>query len=1155
MKAITVLLASLQKGSFGAGKRLCLFVITAAILFFISTGTTSAHITSLIPSSIIAGSPGFTLRILGFDFDESDTGRVLFDGTRVAATLVSSQELTATIPASLITRPGIVRVALEGFNSVDFYIEAPGSCVYSITIGAGNSKLIGQIFPADGGTGTANIEVTAGCRWVANLIDTNSFASLTSVRSELGGELVGPYVATGSGSGTLTYSLRPNVRLEPRNATIRLFRSDFTTPLPAEPFTITQEGSRCPASSYQISPQDTVRDDLGGSGSIQVTAPLGCEWTAISDQRWIEVQRLGGIGSKEITYTVGRNEGLWRSGNIIIAGKTFSVIQVPSDCFLRTLCAYFPSTCPGTGPMTTIATALRFRDDVLATSPRGQRYIELYYRFSKEAVGSLMLNPMLILRSQEILQRYKPVLESMIKGQHVTLTYNDIEEIESFLDSLAQKGSPELRESLKGLSQDLRDPRVQEEYNIIITDGPMRELSAQSATGRIKKMDGLTTLLGLAIGGLVIVRLSRRKINKVSLCMIFALPLVLYGLTTAAAAQPSNILARNGRTLGAARQLPSGQTTVPLIGRPSIGAKSLPGSNAPATGRGPAPSPFHALPFDFTSNYSKAQPPTAGRRPLTVDDLQAAAAPGLAFATYFGGARNEEGNSIAVDLAGNVYVAGFTDSPGFPLANSSQPTFGGGQQDAFVAKLDPSGTQLLYSTYIGGNGQDNATAIAVDAGGNAYITGYTDSTNFPVRNALQQTKLGNFNAFVVKLNSAGVVVFSTLLGGSVSDYGSSIAVDSAGNVYVAGIATSPNFPIANALQQTPGGLVDAYAAKFDPAGSRLLYSTYLGGAGIDGASSIAVDAGGNAYLTGVTSSPDFRTVNPLQASHGGGLFDAFVVKLNPSGSTISYATYLGGSGEDRGLRIALDSTGSAYATGDTDSPNFPMANATQPSKGGSADAFVAKLSPSGNQLAYSTYLGGSGLDGGTAIAVDAAGAAYVTGFTASPNFPMVSPLQQVFGGGYDGFIAKLSSTGTALDYSTYLGGSGIDSVFGVAADLTGAYVMGVTDSVNFPNASPMQPVFGGGTADVFVAKIKSSGLSISRAEIQGKNLLIFGSGFDAGAKILLNGEQQKTRNDDVNPTGALFGKKVAKKITPGETITLQVRNSDGALSNEFRFTR
>jgi hypothetical protein len=540
-------------------------------------------------------------------------------------------------------------------------------------------------------------------------------------------------------------------------------------------------------------------------------------------------------------------------------------------------------------------------------------------------------------------------------------------------------------------------------------------------------------------------------------------------------------------------------------------------------------------------------------KPLIID-------PVLAYSTYLGGSGDDEGNSITVDAAGNVYVVGFTDSPNFPTSAASQPTLGGGQQDVFLAKLNPSGTQLIYSAYLGGNGQDNGSGIAVDSGGNAYITGFTGSTNFPVRNAMQPAKNGPFNAFVAKLDAAGSLLYSTLLGGSVGDYGSSITVDSAGSVYVAGVATSPNFPMVKAIQPAFGGAADVYVAKLNAAGAQLVYSTYLGGSGNDGAASIAVDSAGNLYITGVTTSTDFRTANPLQASHGGGLFDAFVAKLNPSGTQLIYSTYLGGSGEDRGFRITADSVGNAYVTGDTDSTNFPTTGALQTNIGGSVDAFAAKINPSGSALVYSTYLGGSGIDGATAIAVDSNGSAYVTGFTGSTDFPTSDALQPVSGGGsFDAFVAKLNPSGTALDYSTYLGGAGIDAGFGIAVDSSGnAYVMGQTDSTGFPTASPLQPTNGGGSSDVFIAKIVptvASGPHITGASVSGKKLSVFGSGFDSGAKVLLNGESQKTSNDDQNPATALIARKSGNKITPGQTATLQVRNADGTLSNQFSFTR
>jgi hypothetical protein len=323
---------------------------------------------------------------------------------------------------------------------------------------------------------------------------------------------------------------------------------------------------------------------------------------------------------------------------------------------------------------------------------------------------------------------------------------------------------------------------------------------------------------------------------------------------------------------------------------------------------------------------------------------------------------------------------------------------------------------------------------------------------------------------------------------------------------------------------------------------------------MDGASSLAVDSAGNAYVTGLTSSPNFPTVNALQPGRAGGLFDAFVVKVNSTGTQIVYSTFLGGSGEDRAFRIAVDSASSAYVIGDTDSTDFPLANAAQQSNGGTTDAFVAKLNAAGNQLVYSTYLGGSGIDGGTAIAVDPAGNAYVTGFTTSTNFPTANPVQASLGGAYDGFVSRLSAAGSSLDYSTYLGGNGIDSAFGVATDAGGnAYVMGVTASVNFPTANPLQSRNGGGAADIFIARIKP-GPIVSRATVKGKKLLLFGSGFDDGATVLMDGEPQKTANDSQSPTTALIAKNAGKKLGNGSMVRLQVRNPDGLSSNEFRFT-
>jgi hypothetical protein len=386
-----------------------------------------------------------------------------------------------------------------------------------------------------------------------------------------------------------------------------------------------------------------------------------------------------------------------------------------------------------------------------------------------------------------------------------------------------------------------------------------------------------------------------------------------------------------------------------------------------------------------------------------------AAGSALVYSTYLGGSGSDElGFGIAVDSAGNAYVAGQTTSTNFPTASPLQAASGGGY-DAFVAKLNAAGSALLYSTYLGGSGGDFGQGIAVDSSGNAYVMGRTNSTNFPTASPLQATYGGAGDAFVAKLNAAGsALVYSTYLGGSGSDGGLGIAVDSSGNAYVTGCTFSTNFPTVSPLQAASGGGGDAFAAKLNAAGSALLYSTYLGGSGEDSGLGIAVDSPGNAYVTGNTTSTNFPTASPLQPAFVGGSTDAFVAKLNAADSGLVYSTYLGGSGADCGTGIAVDSSSNAYVTGSTSSTNFPTASPLQATYGGNIDAFVVKLNAAGSALAYSTYLGGSGNDSGLGIALDASGNAYVTGYTGSTDFPTASPLQPAFGGGYDAFVAKIT---------------------------------------------------------------------------------------------------------------------------------------------------
>jgi hypothetical protein len=470
------------------------------------------------------------------------------------------------------------------------------------------------------------------------------------------------------------------------------------------------------------------------------------------------------------------------------------------------------------------------------------------------------------------------------------------------------------------------------------------------------------------------------------------------------------------------------------------------------------------------------------KRPLVID-------PALVYSTYLGGSGYDYGEAIAVDAAGHAYVTGDAESDDFPTtAGAVQPTRRG-IADAFVAKLDPTGSALVYSTYLGGSGDDEGCGIAVDAAGHAYVTGFTGSDDFPTTaRAVQPTHGGIADAFVAKLDPTGsALVYSTYLGGSGWNDGHGIAVDAAGHAYVTGFTGSDDFPTtAGAVQPTRRGTGDAFVAKLDPTGSALVYSTYLGGSEEspfffeDVGRGIAVDAAGHAYVTGLTGSDDFPTTAGAVQPTRRGTGDAFVAKLNPTGSALVYSTYLGGSGWNDGYGIAVDAAGHAYVTGPTESPNFPTtAGAVQPTHRGSGDAFVAKLNPTGSALVYSTYLGGSGYDDGEAIAVDAAGHAYVTGPTESRDFPTTpGAVQPTHGGGYDdAFVAKLNPTGSALVYSTYLGGSrgGLfaeEMGRGIAVDAAGhAYVTGFTGSDDFPTtAGAFQPTRRG-RDDAFVTRL------------------------------------------------------------------------------------
>jgi len=454
-------------------------------------------------------------------------------------------------------------------------------------------------------------------------------------------------------------------------------------------------------------------------------------------------------------------------------------------------------------------------------------------------------------------------------------------------------------------------------------------------------------------------------------------------------------------------------------------------------------------------------------------NVPAASTSSLTFSTFLGGSNFDQVYALAVDTAGNIYVTGQTASTNFPSR------IGGvyGNRDVFVAKLNPAGTQIIYLTILGGQQTDTPGGIAVDASGNVYVTGFTLSTDFPTTAGAYQTSFrGSESAFVAKLNSSGALVYSTYLGGSGRDFATAIAIDGSGNAYVTGYTSSTNFPIFGGAFQASygGGFNDAFVTKLNPTATGLVYSTFLGGISDDTASSIAVDPAGNVYICGETNSPNFPVSSPLQAANAGGQ-DAFVTKLNATASALTFSTYLGGSFDDLANSIAIDSSENVYVAGVTSSFDFPVSpTAFQSSLGGAFNAFVAKLTSTGATLGFSSFLGGSGSDQASALAVDSAGNVWLTGSTSSTNFPLVNAFQALLVGGKDVFVATLNATGDHLLYSSYLGGVLDDSGLAIGIDSKGSEVVGgITQSSNFPSTvGVIQPAFGG-SYDGFVFKLQA----------------------------------------------------------------------------------
>ena len=507
-------------------------------------------------------------------------------------------------------------------------------------------------------------------------------------------------------------------------------------------------------------------------------------------------------------------------------------------------------------------------------------------------------------------------------------------------------------------------------------------------------------------------------------------------------------------------------------------------------------------------------------KPLVID-------PTLSYSTYLGGSDFDQPKGIAVDSAGNAYVVGTTLSWDFPTAGTSSALQG--PSDVFLTKLNAAGSDLVCSAYLGGWGSETGNAIALDARRNIYVTGVTNSSNFPITPGVVKDTLSGNDAFVTKISaSCSALAYSTFLGGSEPngygyDSGYSIAVDSAGNAYVSGWTYSWDFPTTPGAYdatcgtdgQCNGGQADLFVTKLDATASSLLYSTYLGGSGNEGLYGghlLALDSSGNIYVVGDTNSADFPTTpNAFDRTYSSsppcdwwGMCegDAFFAKINPAktgAASLVYSTYIGGSAADATTGVAVDPSGKAYVAGFTASGDFPTTpNAFQPIYGGKncgtypnwcADAILMKFDPTKRgaaSLLYSTYLGGSLDEGALDIALSATGSIYVTGRTYSNDFPLPNPTQATLGGGtctssglaypcFDAFVAKLNPSGSALIFSTFLGGDNDEEWHygSIAVDPSGnAYVAGQASGPDFPTTPEAFQQYSSGGGDAFVAKFE-----------------------------------------------------------------------------------
>ncbi len=466
----------------------------------------------------------------------------------------------------------------------------------------------------------------------------------------------------------------------------------------------------------------------------------------------------------------------------------------------------------------------------------------------------------------------------------------------------------------------------------------------------------------------------------------------------------------------------------------------------------------------------------------------------LIYSSFLGSSNTDACHDIVIDSYNNIYLSGCTHSSDFPTTlNAYDESYNGGS-DVFVSKISADGSEIIFSTFLGGSGDDYGdydvkyTAITLDSENNIYLLGTTRSSDFPTTsNAYDQDHNGEQDIFIAKISANGSkLLYSTYLGGISNEMSLKLVLDNANNAIIAGRTISPDFPLVNPYDSARSGY-EGFVAKLSADGSELLYSSFIGGESYDEVWALTVDNENCIYIGGTTGSSDFPIVNAYDSTYAGGQ-DAYVAKLSANGSELLYSTFLGGSGEENLGGITLDGSNNAYVTGWTGSSNFPVVNAYDSTYGGGlGDIFLVKLSPDGSEADYATYLGGSGDEIGLKIVLDDSYNVFFSGTTSSSNFPMVNAYNATYGGGEiqygnglevgDGIMGIMSSDGSELLYSTFLGGSGVDGCQSIKLDGDyNAYLVGLTSSSNFPISSNVLDTTFNGDFDAFISKFKITGI-------------------------------------------------------------------------------